>query len=402
MEKLLWAGSSSIVSKISGSDTFDQIPQGIWELKLSMTGPFLQKVSDNFHFGHKIYGLEQDFIDYSIKSFKVAEKNMGLLLNGLKGCGKTVTAKILANNCGLPVIIVNSSNIDSLSYFNNVNQPLCFMFDEFEKIINHKDTERIAPLLSFVDGTITIAKHFMIFTSNDTNISEFFIDRPGRIRYIKNYGSLNIETVKEILNDKLEYPEFKQEIIEWVMFFKFLTIDMLISIINEVNIHGVGPNRFKPFFNANNDKPTYDITVTCKDLETGEAVVFETNRMLNYDPAQYVDNLIDSDDNLYISGHKTTLNVTERHLTIPSTAFPTDWRIRNITEWNGELQDNEFKIIGTIEAENPLSKEGSTENIVPVFMNHDKSAFIQCNKSMEIELKFKARPLYKNYSSFAF
>ena len=90
MEKILWTGSSTVIGKMSGSDTFDQIPQGVWELKQSMTGPYLQKVSDDFHFGHKVYGLEEKFISHALRTFDVAEKNVGILLNGLKGCGEKV------------------------------------------------------------------------------------------------------------------------------------------------------------------------------------------------------------------------------------------------------------------------------------------------------------------------
>lgn len=411
MEKILWAGSSSNISKISGSDTFDHIPQGVWELKTSLMGPYLQKVSDNFHFGHKIYGLEEEFISYSLRSFHAAEKNMGILLNGLKGCGKTVTAKILANRSELPVVIINASNIDVLNYFNNVNQSLCFMFDEFEKIIDHKDTERIAPLLSFVDGTITSAKHFMIFTSNNTDISEFFIDRPGRIRYIKNYGSLAINVVKEILNDKLEHPEFKQAILDWVMFFKFLTIDMLISIINEVNVHATGPDTFKKFFNADNDKPSYDITVIVKEMETGKTVQFECDSTLEYSPADYVENLIDHDSSLRVLGYSAHLHKVTGQLMPFQDNYPRSIYVSNIDSLPEELEENDFRFKGYFQPKDKgllarIDEKESTKSEDPVYaeviFNSEKTEFISTDVELEIELKFKARALYKNYHTYAF
>jgi hypothetical protein len=412
MKKLLWAGSSTNISKISGSDTFDHIPQGVWELKLSMMGPYLQKVSDNFNFGHKIYGLEEDFIKYTNDSFQLAEKNMGILLNGLKGCGKTVTAKIIANRCELPIIIINSDNIDSLNYFNDVTQSLCFMFDEFEKIIDHKDTARIAPLLSFVDGTITSAKHLMIFTSNDTNISEFFIDRPGRIRYIKNYGSLSIDTVKEIINDKLVYPQFKQEIIDWVMFFRFLTIDILMSVINEVNIHRVGPSKFKSFFNADNDKPSYDVMVKLTHPETGKVYEFEYDTILNYSPADFFENIIDHDTSLRISGFHGHMSESTGEIISISDAYPRGCYLNYVEEVNDELEENVYKCLVGFEVkhrENVISQlkreesdSESKESIKRIIITSDKNSFIEENVIYNCEMTFKARALYKNYNTYAF
>lgn len=266
----IWAGSPNNLSKINGSAIFNEIPPGIYEPYSTMMGTFLGKQDDKFVFPHKIYGIEHNFIQHVIRTYENNDKNVGVLMNGMKGAGKTVTAKTLANMCGLPIILINASNIEILSYFDDVQQPLCFFFDEFEKIIDHSDNPKIAPLLSFVDGTSSSTKHLMLFTSNDNKISPFFIDRPGRIRYIKQYGSLEAPVVKEILDDMLEHPEFRTDILEWVTYFKNLTIDMLISIIKEVNIHRLSPKSFGHFFNVNNEKPDYTIKVKVRHMLTGE------------------------------------------------------------------------------------------------------------------------------------
>lgn len=309
MKNLKWMGNSSKVSKMSGTTSFDNIPAGVWKLVITLTGAFLHKVTDKFEFGHKVYGLENEFIDYTIKSFEASEKNMGILLNGLKGCGKTVTAKVLANRTGLPVILVDESTIGNLGYFEEIQQPLCFMFDEFEKIINHKDQSAIAPLLSFVDGTATATKHMMLFTSNDTQISEFFIDRPGRIRYIKNYGSLSPQVVKEILDDRLQHKEFEADILEWVSFFKFLTIDILMSIVNEVNIHRVGPSVFKNFFNADNEKGKYTVKYRFTNPNTGQSHEFDAWYFVEgVSPADHFKRMLRGDGELHMSAVRVRIN----------------------------------------------------------------------------------------------
>lgn len=275
----IWAGNPNNLSKINGSGIFQEIPNGIWEPYSTMTGTFLGKQGDSFEFPHKIYGIEHGFIQHVIRTYESSDKNVGVLMNGLKGAGKTVTAKTLANMCGLPIILVNAGNIEILNYFDDVQQPLCFFFDEFEKIMNHEDAKAVAPLLSFVDGTSSSTKHLMLFTSNESKISPYFLDRPGRIRYIKQYGSLKPEIIKEIIDDMLIYPEFRKDIIDWVVYFKILTIDMLVSIIKEVNIHNMSPKVFGNFFNVNNEKPSYSIKTHVTHMLTGRKWVIDSHRL---------------------------------------------------------------------------------------------------------------------------
>ena len=113
--KKIWAGSPSNISKIDGDRIYKEIPAGIWEPYSTMAGVFMTKIQDTFDFPHKIYGLERDFIQHVVRTYQHSNKNVGVLMNGIKGAGKTVTAKTLANDCGLPVILVNASNIGLLS-----------------------------------------------------------------------------------------------------------------------------------------------------------------------------------------------------------------------------------------------------------------------------------------------
>lgn len=393
--KLIWAGGDQTISKIEGSKTFDYIPNGVWELRLSMTGPYLKKINDGFEFPHKIYGLEEPFITHVMKSFTYADKNTGVLLNGLKGCGKTITAKILANQSNLPVIIVNSSNIDHLSYFVDVKQSLCFLFDEFEKIINHNDTERIAPLLSFVDGSATSTKHLMIFTSNVNRISEFFIDRPGRIRYIKNFGTLTLDVIKEILDDKLEYPEFRNDIIEWVIYFKFLTIDMLTSIINEVNIHAASPNTFKDFFNVDNDKTLYDIEYEFIHPETGRSFVFDSPYSTDK-PSEFFEELIYKDRSLQISAKRGSIDKSGK-MTV-SDSMPRAMYFSYI-EALSEDELAEYSTPYVLRAS--FSKDNTHGFIEPgskaVITNYEETSVLEENVKYLVQIKMTAKSLYRNY-----
>lgn len=427
MKNLKWAGNASVISKMSGDNSFDEIPAGVWKLVITMSGAFLTKICDRFEFGHKVYGLESQFINHALTSFSASEKNMGVLLNGLKGCGKTVTAKTLANMSGLPVILVDGDTINNLGFFEDIQQPLCFMFDEFEKIINHENMGAIAPLLSFVDGTATATKHLMLFTSNDTKISEFFIDRPGRIRYIKNYGSLSSEVVQEILDDKLLHKEFEKDILEWVAYFKFLTIDILTSIINEVNLHKVGPSVFKSFFNADNEKGTYNVNYKFTDPETGQSHIFENYYSIEGEsPADHFRRLINGNREMYVSCIRVRYTpegqiVEQIDNYAQQRGFDNDDYELDYSAKPGEfklifnkLEQERVSLMNTataVESENSMSMSAESKfneearkhygHLPYGFCSSDGKFMIKANKEYYVEAIYTARETY-NRNSFAF
>lgn len=403
--KKIWAGNANNISKIDGNRIYKEIPAGIWEPYSSMSGVFLNKVQDTFDFPHKIYGLEIDFIQHVIRTYEHSSKNVGVLMNGIKGAGKTVTAKTLANQSGLPVILVNANNIGLLSYFDDITQPLCFFFDEFEKIINHRDNEKIAPLLSFVDGTSSASKHLMLFTSNENNISTFFIDRPGRIRYIKEYGSLKAEVVKEIIDDMLIHKEFRKDIIDWVIFFKNLTIDMLISIINEVNIHKMSPKQFSMFFNVDNEKPNYTVDVKVINTRTGMERMWDSNGYFsNVSVKDILEEFDDHERTLNIESFKIRYDEEKGGFFTNKTYPESNYLYLDLLEEDHPMYDetkHQFTINGPSFEDRCRATEVYFHAEDKDFTPADVEKGISRNnyKDLVIELEFKARP---SYSSHAF
>lgn len=402
---LIWGGNPNQIHKINGSTTFDKIPNGVYELVLTMTGAYLNKVSDKFEFNYKLYGMEQSFIDHAIKSFDSLPKNMGVLLSGLKGTGKTVTAKQLANLSNLPVILVTSATIGALGYFNDVEQPLCFFFDEFEKIIKQDDQMRMSEVLSFVDGTVTTQKHLMLFTSNSIRVNEFFIDRPGRIRYIKKFHSLNLEIVKEVIEDRLKDKSHAKELIEWVTYFKFLTIDLLISIIDEINIHNMSVEAFKEFFNADNDKTPYSVKYKFIDVSTGKSGIFETNEIVKDGavPSKYLEDIVTGNRTMYIKGFKGKSYLNEKgDLTasiLNDSAYTTNEWINNEYAFSSADNDLSFELQSLWNDSLEEASRGDDKGeFVVTLTNSDKTFTLYDTKSYQVELIADRESLYGGYT----
>ena len=241
MGKQIWLQDGNVFSQGSATTVShpEGLPKGIYEVKVSMTGFYLSKIAESFTFDYKLYGLNQKFIDYVLKTYKNTTGNLGVLLDGIKGTGKTVTAKELCNHLQLPVILVQSmgdSNDKLIKYLSTtINFDCIFFFDEYEK-----EFKNSSDVLSFMDGTYnSIYRKIFLLTTNELNVDPNLLGRPSRIRYKKSFSNLSEEVTREILNDILEDKTAIEKVIELTHSMNIITIDLIKTIATEINIHGV-------------------------------------------------------------------------------------------------------------------------------------------------------------------
>lgn len=260
MGKQIWLQDGNIFSQGSATTVShpEGLPKGIYEVKVSMTGFYLSKIAESFTFDYKLYGLNQKFIDYVLKTYENTTGNLGVLLDGIKGSGKTVVAKELCNRLQLPVILVQSmgdSNDKLIKYLSTtINFDCIFFFDEYEK--EFKDSSDV---LSFMDGTYnSIYRKVFLLTTNELNVDSNLLGRPSRIRYKKSFSNLSEEVTKEILNDILEDKTAIEKVIELTHSMNIITIDLIKAIATEINIHGVEAlSDIKETFNIEFSRFTY-------------------------------------------------------------------------------------------------------------------------------------------------
>ena len=253
-----WSKSSNNYRIAEVSQQMDTLPVAVYKFQIDMfEQAYLSEISSNFELPSKVYDVERSFIDRVKKSWQHTEGNMGLLLNGVKGTGKSITSKIIANEMGLPVIIVPFKHKSLVSFLNEIQQDVIVFIDEYDKIFDRYDNS----LLSVMDGVMKTDNRVMfLLTSNEMYLDKNMLQRPSRIRYVKSYKDMGIGTIIQIVEDLLIHPHLKDVTIKFISKLSIITMDLVQSIVQEVNIHEEDPHDFADVFNiSDGTTATFDV-----------------------------------------------------------------------------------------------------------------------------------------------
>ncbi len=264
--QILQSGNKYQTGNLTG--THKQLPIGVYLLKINPnTGEYyLEKKSNNFKLPSKIYGDNSVIKRYLKSYYSNIDKNLGVILSGLKGTGKTITAQILCNEINLPIILINQPyhGNEFISFMSNSLFHECVIFvDEFEKIYLNQNSDNgtaaMSDFLSLMDGNFKSHKLFLL-TVNDFKINDFLVNRPSRIRYRKHYEQLDDSIVNEVIDDLLKYPKHKQSIIDFLIKLDFTTFDILVEIIKEVNLFNENALVAAKHLNLKLELHTYEVS----------------------------------------------------------------------------------------------------------------------------------------------
>ena len=290
-----WVSSGDEFRMRGVSQNLPALPRAVYKVQEDRFGFYMTKVSDEFTLPDKVYGMERPFIDRVKKSWVNTAGNMGILLNGTRGTGKTVTAEILANELGLPVIIINQQFEGEITDFINELQDDCVIFfDEYDKIFEKYSSK----LLTVMDGVLrTDIRIMFLLTTNDDYLNDNMYQRPSRIRYIKTFGNLDPNVVVEIVNDLLVHKELVDETIKFISELSIITIDLVKSIVQEVNIHHESPYVFGDIFNITSNDKMYKLTHIKED--NTEEVIYQHATLDDYMNVPF--NVMDIGSSLYMN-----------------------------------------------------------------------------------------------------
>lgn len=257
--KKVWNEESNRLYLSFPSKEFDKLDNGsVYSVGLDDFGRFfLTKKNDGFKFDYKLYGLETSFINRVIKTYNKTQGNLGILLNGIKGTGKTVSSKLIASKINLPIVVVDRKLDGVHTFLNTITQDITIFIDEYEKIYGES-----SQMLTIMDGALNSTyRRLFLLTTNELYVDRNIIERPSRVRYLKMFSNLKPEVVEEIVDDILEFPEFKKETISFISSLETITIDIVKAVLNEVNIHEEGPSAFENVFNVKKIKGSYNVSI---------------------------------------------------------------------------------------------------------------------------------------------
>lgn len=261
---------------------------GVYDV-VYMAGTVVLQEREKFEPAKKIYGPDTKDIDYIVKSYNQQPKNLGVLLTGLKGLGKTLFAKELATRLNIPVFILKD-NQDVFSFLNSLDFPHVIYIDEFDKIFDTykmdiedgKSSSGLTQedLLSFLDGSTTVQNKRVFIVTTNSQVNQYFINRPSRFKFKKDYSTMTIDVVKEILDDSELTPEQRQDILDNITMSN-LNYDIILSIIDECVKTKVLFSTIKHIFNFVAGLKELDIframdgklkyIITCQGIDFGDS-----------------------------------------------------------------------------------------------------------------------------------
>ena len=263
-----WINESGTFFPVSGDTRLLESPgDGVFVVVQTSTAMIkrigLKRIGDQFDFDFKIYELGLEPIIRLVKktwfsdAFIEGNKNLGVIFNGIKGTGKTISAKLLCNAIGLPVVIVQNNCDGLLPFLQSLNFECVVFIDEAEKTFKKGEDDDI--LLRLIDGVYNACRRLYILTTNQLTLNDNLLGRPGRIRYRFEFSNLLPEAIEEYLNDNLrsDLMDQKEKILQQIDLLEISTIDILKALVDEVNIHGQLPET--PCLNIPVAKFAYEI-----------------------------------------------------------------------------------------------------------------------------------------------
>lgn len=221
----------------------------VYEIEQRMFGPALKAVAEKLKLPARVYGVEKDFIQRVLKAWNSLEGNMGMVLTGIPGSGKTLTGKQIAQKTGLPIILIDKIFDGLASWLSLIQEDVAIFMDEVEKTVKW-DRGEGNQLLTLMDGVLDGGRKLFILTCNNDELSPHLENRPGRMRYWKHFSELSEAVVDGLVKHELQDQSHAGEVKAFLKRVEALSVDLAKEIIREVNFSGQKPEEFKDIFNV--------------------------------------------------------------------------------------------------------------------------------------------------------
>lgn len=258
MTYFLKSGTRYHVSTQAALDLHDSLPLGTYTVKFDqMAGEFYLESIEDFEVKGKVYGDSKKNSTRILSTFLDRSGSTGVMLCGEKGSGKTLLAKLLsldAQEIGIPTIVINQPWCGETfnGFMQMIEQPTVVIFDEFEKVYNKEEQEK---MLTLLDGVYPSKKLFVITCNDRWRIDEHMKNRPGRIFYRLDYKGLEDDFIVEYCEDNLLDKTQTESVCRVALMFSDFNFDILKGMVEEMNRYGESAAEVLKILNA---KPEHD------------------------------------------------------------------------------------------------------------------------------------------------
>ena len=196
---------------------YTQLPPQSYQVCFNPNSGFSLEKYAEIKVNEKIYGVHLSKVQKVLRSYAKFDRNLGVILSGDKGIGKSLFSKLLAIEGikkGYPIIIVNSYIPGIASYLNSIDQEVIILFDEFDKTFSGKhgggNEKAQTELLSLFDGIAMGKKLFVITCNHLTGLNDYLVNRPGRFHYHFRFEYPTPEEIREYMEDHLLESQYKE------------------------------------------------------------------------------------------------------------------------------------------------------------------------------------------------
>lgn len=273
MSYFLKSGNTFKVSTKEAMDLHDHLPAGTYTVGFDkMTGQFYLEQIENFEIKGKVYGNHTRNADRILRTFLDRPSSTGVMLTGEKGSGKTLLSKQISIDGakqGIPTIVINQPWCGEgfNAFIQMIDQPTIVVFDEFEKVYDRDDQEK---MLTLLDGVYPSKKLFMLTCNDKWRVDSHMRNRPGRIFYMIDFKGLDQEFIIEYCEDNLKAKDQITTICRIASLFDQFNFDMLKAMVEEMNRYGETPQEVLKLLNAKpefSDESKYKVELQVKGID---------------------------------------------------------------------------------------------------------------------------------------
>jgi len=262
--------------------TFDELPARAYQVNFHPQEGFYLSEYEDIVIEEKIYGVHMEKVDKVLDSYEKFERNLGIILSGEKGIGKSLFAKILSNKgiaAGYPLIVVNRYIPGIADFLASIQQKVVVLFDEFDKTFFNRGMDQNSmkdpqtEMLTLFDGLSQGKKLFVITCNELERLNDFLVNRPGRFHYHFRFDYPNAEEICTYLKDNI--PEEMYSQIDGVVNFAQkinLNYDCLRAIAFELTNGNSFADAIKDLNILNLDLPAYVLNAFFTDGSQGKGI----------------------------------------------------------------------------------------------------------------------------------